>query len=215
MAEEIVTSRQVPDAVVPVDSVKRRQILDGASRAFLAEGFDGASMGTIAREAGVSKGTLYVYFKSKEELFEAIVEGRCQAEAAHIFNFDDKADIADELQRTGEGIATFMCRPGGLSSPRTIIAIAERMPELGRRFYQAGPARGIASLKHYLEVKVAEGVLEPHDCEVAAAQFIDACVSTMFKPLLFNASGPPSPEQIRHVVTLAVQMFLAAYRPKR
>ena len=61
-----------------VDSAKRRQIIDGARRMFLAQGFDAASMNDIAREAGVSKGTLYVYFKSKEELFEAIVEEQCR-----------------------------------------------------------------------------------------------------------------------------------------
>src|SRR5262245_55113051 len=64
-----------------VDPVKRRQIADGASRVFLAQGFDAASMGAIAREAGVSKGTLYVYFKSKEELFEAIVEEQRRQQA--------------------------------------------------------------------------------------------------------------------------------------
>jgi len=41
---------------------KRRQIIDGACRVFLERGFDAASMGEIAREAHVSKGTLYVYF---------------------------------------------------------------------------------------------------------------------------------------------------------
>ena len=40
------------------DTAKRRQILDGARRTFLANGFDAASMNEIAREAGVSKGTL-------------------------------------------------------------------------------------------------------------------------------------------------------------
>src|SRR5262245_65890062 len=55
------------------DRLKRRQILEGARRMFLAQGFDAASMGAIARQAGVSKGTLYVYFKSKKELFESIV----------------------------------------------------------------------------------------------------------------------------------------------
>ena len=56
------------------DSSKRRQILDGASKVFMDLGFDGASMGEIARAAGVSKGTLYVYFADKNRLFEAIVE---------------------------------------------------------------------------------------------------------------------------------------------
>jgi hypothetical protein len=51
----------------------------------------------------------------------------------------------------------------------------------------------------------------PHDCEIAAAQFIDACVSTTFKPMLFNCAGPPSEERIARVVDMAVRAFLAAY----
>jgi AefR-like transcriptional repressor, C-terminal domain len=53
------------------------------------------------------------------------------------------------------------------------------------------------------------------DCEVAAAQFLDSCHSTIFKALLFNASDPPSEERIDHVVDIAVRTFLAAYRPAR
>jgi len=52
---------------------KRAQILDGARAVFLVEGFDGASMGAIAHAAGVSKGTLYTYFKGKDELFTSLV----------------------------------------------------------------------------------------------------------------------------------------------
>jgi hypothetical protein len=57
-------------------------------------------------------------------------------------------------------------------------------------------------------------VLVPHDCEVAAAQFIDACASTTFKPMLFNHAGPPSDERVAHVVDIAVHTFLAAYRKR-
>src|SRR3954465_11175622 len=59
------------------DGAKRRQILDGHRRVFLAQGFDGASMGAIAKAAGVSKGTADVYFDSKQALCEGrIVEER-------------------------------------------------------------------------------------------------------------------------------------------
>ncbi len=44
------------------------------------------------------------------------------------------------------------------------------------------------------------GVLAVDDCEVAAAQFLDMCQSTLFKPVLFNFAPPPSPERIEHVV---------------
>ena len=82
------TELERPPAEPREDSAKRRQIIEGRARVFLAQGFDAASMGEIARAAGVSKGTLYVYFKSKEELFEAIVEEQCRAQAEQIFAFD-------------------------------------------------------------------------------------------------------------------------------
>jgi len=197
-----------------VDNAKRRQIIEGARRMFLAQGFDAASMGSIAREAGVSKGTLYVYFKSKEDLFETIVVDECRQQAEQIFTFDQAADIESELRRLGVELSRFLSRPGGISSVRTIIAIADRMPEVGAKFYLSGPARGIASLKQYLEDKVAAGVLEPHDCEVAAVQFIDACLSMTFKPMLFNQTGPPQEARVAHVVGMAVRAFLTAYRTR-
>ena len=57
---------------------------------FLTQGFDAASMNDIARSAGVSKGTLYLYVPHKEELFEAviIVEEECDAQAEGIFSLD-------------------------------------------------------------------------------------------------------------------------------
>lgn len=195
-----------------VEPAKRKQIIDGACRVFLAQGFDAASMGAIAREAGVSKGTLYVYFKSKEELFEAIVEEQCREQAEQIFTLDLEAAIESELRRLGEQLARFLCRPGGLSSLRTVIAIADRMPELGAKFYQSGPARGIASLKRYLDAQVSAGILRPHDTEVAAAQFIDSCLSLTFKPMLFSFAGPPTDAQIAYVVDVAAHTFMAAYR---
>ena len=47
------------------DPVKRKQIIEGARRVFITVGFDAASMNDITREAGVSKGTIYVYFNNK------------------------------------------------------------------------------------------------------------------------------------------------------
>jgi AcrR family transcriptional regulator len=196
------------------DMPKRRQIIDGACRVFLERGFDAASMGEIARAARVSKGTLYVYFNSKEELFEAIVEEQCNAQAEQIFSFDSNdRDVEAVLTRLGDTFVHFLCRrPGGISPLRTVIAIADRMPELGAKFYRAGPALGISSLKAYLEQQVAAGVLKPHDSEVVAAQFIDSCLSLTFKPMLFNFAGPPSDQEISRVVRSAVRTFVAAHR---
>jgi AcrR family transcriptional regulator len=194
-------------------NAKRRQILDGARKVFLAHGFDAASMGEIARKAGVSKGTLYVYFESKERLFEAIAHETCAAQAKGAFSFDPaEHDVQAVLTRIGRSFVKFLSRPGGMSPLRTVISISERMPEIGGQFYETGPLQGVAALRHYLEGEVAAGNLAIDDCEIAAAQFLDSCSSTIFKALLFNASDVPSDERINHVVDIAVRTFLAAYR---
>jgi AcrR family transcriptional regulator len=204
--------REAPSAAERADGAKQRQIMDGARKVFLAQGFDGASMGEIARAAGVSKGTLYVYFDSKEKLFEAITHEACALQAEGVFSFDPADhDVAAVLTRTGRGFIKFLARPGGMSALRTVISIAERMPEIGAEFYDTGPARGIALLRDYLEAQVAAGVLAIEDCEVAAAQFIDACGSTVLKQLLFNARPVPRDEYIDHVVGTAVRVFMKAY----
>jgi AcrR family transcriptional regulator len=195
------------------ESAKQRQIIDGARAVFLAKGFDAASMNDIARAAGVSKGTLYVYFKHKEELFEAIVEQECDAQAEGIFDLDpDDHDVEAVLKRLGVAYVKFLCRPEKASAIRTVIAIADRMPEVGRKFYESGPARGIAALADYFSAQVDAGVLSMEDIRIAAAQFMEATHASLFKPIVFNFAPAPSLEQIQRNVAIAVRVFLAAYR---
>jgi len=212
MAEQIALEKAAP-AGGEEHTAKRRQIIEGARAVFLAQGFDAASMNDIARAAGVSKGTLYVYFANKEELFEAIVEEECDAQAEGIFTLDpDDHDVESVLARLGVGYVKFLCRPEKASAIRTVIAIADRMPDIGRKFYEAGPAQGIAQLANYLAAQTAAGVLAIGDCDVAAAQFMEACPAMLFKPMVFNFAPAPSQEQVEHGVRIAVSMFLAAYR---
>src|SRR3954463_9804179 len=130
-----VSARAKLSVIADDDSSKRRQILDGARKLFLDLGFDGASMGAIARAAGVSKGTLYVYFADKCRLFEAIVEEAVHERRQLAFYFDPACDIKTTLRRFGEAYIGMLCRPGGGSAARMVLAIAERMPEIGRRYY--------------------------------------------------------------------------------
>jgi AcrR family transcriptional regulator len=197
------------------DSAKRRQIVEGARTIFRALGFDAASMGEIAKAAGVSKGTLYVYFKDKDELFHAIVEKECAFQAEGVFDFDvDDPDVARELTRMGIAYVKLLCVPDRLSTFRAVMAIADRKANAGRTFYEAGPAKGIAKVQAYFEAQVAAGRLVIEDCEVAAAQFMESCHATMLKPMMLNFAPPPTPERIEHVVTIAVKTFMAAYGKK-
>ena len=194
------------------DSSKRRQILEGARKVFMNLGFDGASMGEIARAAGVSKGTLYVYFADKNRLFEAIVEEETLAQGKVVFNFDPERDVGTTLMEFGQAYIQMLCRPGGGSATRTVMAIAERMPEVGRRFYNNVVSHTIASLAAYLEAHARSGDLAIDDCQLAATQFMQMCQASLFMPFLFQAAPAPSAERIAQVVGSATRIFLAGYQ---
>ena len=194
------------------DSAKRRQILDGARTVFMNLGFDGASMGEIARAAGVSKGTLYVYFADKCALFEAIVAHEVREHSKTAFNFDLNRDAEPMLKDFGTAYVRVLCRPGGGSSTRTVMAIAERMPEVGQRFYYNVIAVTTDRLSEYLQARVAAGELAIDDFHLAASQFLKCCQATLFMPFLFHVKPVPTPEEITTVVDSATRMFLAAYR---
>src|ERR1700682_913546 len=200
--------------VVDEDSSKRRQILAGARKVFMDLGFDGASMGEIARSAGVSKGTLYVYFAEKNRWFEAIVEEEALEQGKVAFNFDPARDVTTTLTEFGQAYIQLLCRPGGGSATRTVMAIAERMPEVGRRFYNNVIALTIARLAAFLEVRARLGDLEIDDCQLAATQFMQMCQASLFMPFIFQAAPAPSAERIAEVVGSATRMFLAGYQKK-
>ncbi len=197
------------------DSSKRRQIVDGARKVFMNLGFDGASMGEIARAAGVSKGTLYVYFTDKNQLFEAIVDYvSAQEQLKAAFNLDPSRDATTTLSEFGQTYIRLLCRPEGGSAIRTVMAIAERMPDVGQRYYEHVLQSTIKRLAAYLDVQVSNNALKIDSTELAAAQFMMMCQATLFQPYIFQARPAPSSEQIGRVVDSATKIFLNMYRVK-
>ncbi|WP_375313200.1 TetR/AcrR family transcriptional regulator [Bradyrhizobium sp. A5] len=210
----VVAGREHLHVLQEEDSSKRRQILDGARKVFMDLGFDGASMGEIARAAAVSKGTLYVYFADKCALFEAILEQEALDYGQVAFNFDHARDAETTLTDFGRAYIHLLCRPGGGSAIRTVMAIAERMPDVGRRYYGRVLDKTINRLSDYLKAHVASGDLSIDDCDLAASQFMELCKASLFLPFVFQAAPAPSEERMTEVVGSATRMFLAAYRPK-
>ncbi|MBB4261168.1 MULTISPECIES: TetR/AcrR family transcriptional regulator [unclassified Bradyrhizobium] len=210
----VVAGRDHLHVIQEEDGSKRRQILDGARKVFMDLGFDGASMGEIARAAQVSKGTLYVYFADKSALFEAILEQEALQFGQVVFNFDPTRDAETTLKEFGRAYIHLLCRPGGGSAIRTVMAIAERMPDVGRRYYARVLDKTINRLSDYLKVHVASGDLRIDDCDLAASQFMELCKASLFLPFVFQAAPAPSEERMTEVVDSATRMFLAAYKAK-
>lgn len=203
------------DGAVAPDTLKRRQILDGARRVFLAKGFDGASMGEIARAAAVSKGTLYVYFDSKEALFTALTHSERSSLAEVLFSLDETGDdIRTVLKDLGNSLLAHMIEPDHISAVRMVIGAADRFPQFGQMFYEAGPACGAARLAAYLDRQVAAGRLTISDTAVAAEQFLNLCSSGILKRALFAVKERFEAADLRRNVDRAVDVFFAAYGPR-
>jgi AcrR family transcriptional regulator len=182
---------------------------------FLAEGFDGASMNDIARAAGVSKGTLYVYFHSKEQLFEALIREERKQQAERLVFPGDPGDARQLLGEFGRRLIEIMTRPETVAHLRVVIAATGKFPRLGQAFYEAGPCHGVRNLATQLEKLCASGALEIDDTQRAAQHFIDMCKSGVFMPVLFGVAETVAPAEIESAVDAAVEVFMRAYGAPR
>lgn len=197
------------------DHAKRREILDGARLVFRANGFDGASMGEIAKAAGVSKATLYVYFDSKVSLFAALVETDRHETAERLFTVDETdPDVASVLYRLAVSFQQTMTRPEHIAMIRMVIGAAEKFPTVGQRFFNAGPDYGSRRLAAYLAVQVAAGRLVIDDVDRAAWQFLNLAHGRCAKALLFSSGEKAEEADFAAVAKGAVDVFFAAYGPR-
>ena len=190
---------------------KLRQIMDGARTVFLSAGFDGASMNDIARSAGVSKGTLYAYFESKEELFKEIIRDQKAQTAERLCMFAREGDVRGMLFDFGRRLMSKLTDPNLVSLARVVIGAAEKFPSVGRALYEAGPLYGATRLAEELRRLEASGALNLPDAERAAWQFVDLCQSFVYKRLLFGVVESVTEEEIEAAVAAGVDVFLKAY----
>ena len=192
---------------------RREAILDVAQEVFLEEGFAAASMSTIAARLGGSKGTLYNYFKSKDELFAAYVERRCLWQQDEIFAAKpDEETPLQTLQRLGRGYLRHIMNDLNLRNFRIIAAEAERSPEIGQVFYEAGPKRGTERMADLLAQMERDGALDLDGDPLSAAKYFLAMVNNnLFKARLCNAIPELTPQLIDEESARAARVFLRAY----
>jgi AcrR family transcriptional regulator len=210
---ETCTSTPPARRAAGADPVKREQILDGAKRVFMQQGFDAASMNDITRAAGVSKGTIYVYFENKEDLFaELIHRERLRITESARSALIETLPVREALHDFGVLFATHISAEYTIKAMRMVIAVNQRMPALSCGFLSATPMNPVSVLKTYLDRQVTQGRLAIDDTELAARQFLELATVGIFKHRLFGTmETPPPPSEIERIVTSGIRVFLAAY----
>ena len=191
---------------------KFEQVLRGAREVFLRDGFEGASVDDIAREAGVSKATLYAYFPDKRVLFCEVVRTECEMQAqCAVAQIDQMAHPRAVLTMVARQIVPFLLSEFAHRIFRICLAEADRFPELGRAFYESGPALGRARLTEYMRDAVARGELRIEDFDLAADQFAELCKANIWVRSAFGVQTEFSEADIARVIDGAVATFLARY----
>ncbi len=192
---------------------RRQAILDIAWEIFLTGGYASASMSAIAARLGGSKGTLYNYFCSKEELFGAVIRDHCDGVQAALFDGlrPGGGDVATTLRALGERYAEIILSDETIMLNRVVIAEAVRFPELGRSLYEAGPKRGVARLAAYLEQEMQCGRLHRADAGVAAQMLTELSLGGLYRLRLLNLRPQPPPAEIQANVDSALKIFLIVY----
>jgi AcrR family transcriptional regulator len=191
------------------------QVIAGARAVFMREGYEGASVDEIARDAGVSKATLYSYFPDKQHLFLAVLQEECTQQSEIELMMDDGSmSVPDTLCFICRTLITFVVSPFGQDMFRVCVAEAKRFPQLGQAFYDSGPKRWNRKIGQFLDTPRARAVLDITDPLLAADQLAQLCRTDLMVRVLFGIGDAPDDADIAKIADEAVAMFLARYGRK-
>lgn len=191
---------------------KYDQVVEGARKVFLSQGFEGASVDLIAKEAGVSKATLYSYFPDKRILFVEVAKEECARQADRALEVDDTdMPVREMLTQVAHKMMSFLTSEFAHRIFRICVAESDRFPELGQEFYLSGPKLMVDRLGQYFQQACTRGELEIDDVQMAAMQFQELMKADVFIKMVFNIIDRPDPKEIERVITSAVDMFIARY----
>ena len=140
MIEKPMTASVTP--LKPRSTDKREEVLDIASENFLSKGFDGTSINVMAREACISKESIYRYFGSKEDLFLAVVERELAVYRQGMLETTqhyDGTSLHDALSSVAEATLRVASDTRTLALRRLIFQMSANGSKVGNHYFTAGP----------------------------------------------------------------------------
>ena len=136
-----------------------QEITEAAFAAFAEKGFTATRVEEVARRAGVSKGLLYLYFKTKEELFKAVIRNVVTPRIDELTRTLDSSELSAEAFIRGPLLAFMQSLPGSPASVviRLMISEAPKHPDLVDYYWDNVASRGLAALRQLLDRGVENG----------------------------------------------------------
>src|SRR5215468_5730950 len=206
------TSSLIPSALPrprAARQIERRQaILDAALDEFAARGFAATRLEDVAARAGVAKGTIYLYFRDKESLFQELVRTLLSPVIGTLID----GHLSDlPVRAVGEAVADLFVREifGTRRKDviRLVIAEGPRFPKLAEFYYREVIAHVLPVLRARLALAVERGEL-PHD---ALARFPQLLVAPALVAIIWNGLfGRFAPLEIRDLMRAHLDLLFGA-----
>ncbi|MEY2927379.1 MAG: hypothetical protein RL367_1856 [Pseudomonadota bacterium] len=194
--------------------IRRQAFVKAAEHAFIESGYGGTTMSSIAAAVGGSKTTLWTYFRSKEALFEAVIDRLGEAYGAALMTpIATDQPLPEVLDRVATGMMTAVLSAPMIALMRLVTGEAGRFPELARIFHDRGPRRGRERLAAYFAAMMERGDMRRGDPNQAALQFGAMCQSGVYQQTLLGLIEKATPRQVRADIEAAITSFNRAWKP--
>lgn len=160
------------------------ELLAAALDVFVEKGFAATKLDEVAARAGVSKGTVYLYFKSKEALFKAVIEAGLTpaVETVEAIAGETGRTAAERLKRFVDHWWGAMGSTPYGSLPKLLVAEGRNFPDVAQWFHDAMVRRAQKAMASIIEAGVASGEFREVDADLAARMFF----APMFSYLLWQ-----------------------------
>lgn len=197
-------------------AAKRREILLGARKIFLNDGYSNSSMDSVALAAGVSKQTIYRYFPSKEHLFIGMMEELCDP----LFRENVQGNIQDYPLEAGllvfaKSFVNIIFSPDTLALHRLAMGEVGRVPQIGRLFYEGGPAVSLQILVRFFEQHADQLTMSRVGRQNAAEEFQSMLRGYEHFRVLLGIAPPPSQKARDRIAARVVRDFLERHARAR
>ena len=205
--------RQQLAEAVPVSRQPKKQVevLNVASDYFLSHGYKGTSINAMARDSGISKESIYRYFSSKKQLFEAVI-------AKELAEYRKKVQFLDyetasipldaALRRIAETILGVVTTDRTLALRRLIFQQVRQSPDIGQYYYEIGPQAAYANLEKIFAAHRDETEFDP---ESLAHYFVSMALHRSTLQRECGVARPLSRARIREQAARTTGDFLKAF----
>ena len=188
-------------------------ILDAMEHVLTTRGLEAASMAAIARQAGMSKRTLYQVFDSRAALFTACIRRIRLSFVRPLSDAETALPLRDRLGRIllpDMGLASSE-RP--VAVLRAVVAEAQRYPELATAFLEEGPNAARAVIRQELERAISRGEIGAMDAALAARILCDMVYECPIDRMIATGNPARSRAEVERRFQLALGIFIRGTAP--